>query len=90
MAQSLALFVKTIRKMTKSLQEIQKADIASALPDAQGPTSKALAQKGRKQSSAVPTGSRALEAELNAEGNEVLEQLKQQQKEVIDSLDLKQ
>lgn len=79
--------------MTKSLQEIQKADIARALPDAQGPTSKALAaQKARKLQGGdnLPSGTRGLEAELQAEGNEVLQQLKEQQKEVINSLDLKQ
>ncbi|KAI5481826.1 hypothetical protein MNV49_000103 [Pseudohyphozyma bogoriensis] len=82
-AQSLALFVKTIRKMTRSLQEIQKADIASTLPAAAS-----QAQLPANVPIAVG-GGQAIANELQEEGDAVLKQLKEQQREVIDSLDLK-
>lgn len=74
--------------MTKALQDIQKANIALSLPDEQGPTSKIFAP-----SKVTPTllgGERGIAAELREEGDAVLKQLKEQQREVIDSLDLKQ
>ncbi|KAM0746787.1 putative nucleolus protein [Meredithblackwellia eburnea MCA 4105] len=87
-AQSLALFVKTIRKMTKSLEDIQKADISRTIPTAQQAvaSAKALPEVSR----ATVQGENGLAAELEDAGDEVLQQLKEQQREVINSLDLKQ
>lgn len=78
--------------MTKALQDVQKADIARTLPgQEQNPTSLVLAsKKGSLSSKTAQGGEKALAAELAEEGNEVLKQLKEQQREVIDSLDLKQ
>lgn len=90
-AQSLALFVKTIRKMTKSLAEIQSQAIADTLPD------KTHDKAARKLLKSLPTVKQSHEVndkkmtdELDEEGREVMRQLREQQKEVIDSLDLKQ
>ncbi|ORY82898.1 putative nucleolus protein [Leucosporidium creatinivorum] len=90
-AQSLALFVKTIRKMTKSLQEVQKVSIARTLPQQeQNPTALVMAKKGSLSTKSAQGGEKGLAEELAEEGNEVVRQLKEQQREVIDSLDLKQ
>ncbi|KAL8278179.1 hypothetical protein RQP46_009352 [Phenoliferia psychrophenolica] len=86
-AQSLALFVKTIRKMTKSLQDIQKADIARTLPNERGSISTILPPLA---GASTAGGERGIAAELQEAGDEVLKQLREQQREVIDSLDLKQ
>lgn len=67
---------------------MQKADIALTLPDEQGPTSKIFKPSAGAMSTAG--GERAIAQELADEGDEVLKQLKEQQREVIDSLDLKQ
>jgi len=89
-AQSLALFVKTIRKMTKALSEVQKQAIEETLPD------RKHAVKANKVLESLPgakarAGAEAsLADELDAEGQEVMRQLREEQKEVINSLDLKQ
>lgn len=85
-AQSLALFVKTIRKMTKSLQDVQKHAIASTLPDMDGPTAKILKPL---VGDSTAGGERGIAEELEEAGDEVIKALKEQQREVIDSLDLK-
>ncbi|GAA5949518.1 hypothetical protein JCM21900_000247 [Sporobolomyces salmonicolor] len=93
-AQTLALFVKTIRKLTKSLQEVLKADVARTLPsEAEVAASRLLPAPVGGGASGVATAEsseQALAKELEAEGNEVIKQLREQQREVIDSLDLKQ
>ncbi|GAA5924899.1 hypothetical protein JCM1841_005362 [Sporobolomyces salmonicolor] len=93
-AQTLALFVKTIRKLTRSLQEVLKADVARTLPsEAEVAASRLLPAPVGGGASGVATAEsseQALAKELEAEGNEVIKQLREQQREVIDSLDLKQ
>lgn len=80
--------MKTIRKMTRSLQDVQKAAISSTLPDQQGPISKIFKPSAEYASTAG--GERGIVDELREEGDEVLRQLREEQREVIDSLDLKQ
>ncbi|GAA5937890.1 ribosome biosynthesis protein KRE33 [Sporobolomyces koalae] len=97
-AQTLALFVKTIRKLTKSIQEILKADVGRTLPtEAQVSASRLLTNAANDLNDAGASGvatkatSRdAIAKELEQEGNEVLKQLREEQREVLDSLDLKQ
>ncbi|BGP35630.1 N-acetyltransferase 10 [Rhodotorula toruloides] len=97
-AQTLALFVKVIRKLTKSLQEILKEDVARMLPTEDAAAAAAArilpaAYGSNGEVSGVATqlsNKDAIAKELEEEGNEVLKQLKEQQREVIDSLDLKQ
>jgi len=83
-AQSLALFVKTIRKMTRALQEVQKADIESTLPR-EASASHILPPSGSTSNG----GGKEIAKELQEEGDAVLKALKEQQREVVDSLDLK-
>ncbi|SGY81905.1 BQ5605_C009g05533 [Microbotryum silenes-dioicae] len=93
-AQCLALFSKTIRKLTKSLQTLQKEDVAKLVPDASlGMDKKTQAfvnQASGASTAVVKGGVQGLEEELDQEGREVLKALKESQREVIDSLDLKQ
>ncbi|GAA5883429.1 hypothetical protein JCM16303_003792 [Sporobolomyces ruberrimus] len=96
-AQTLALFVKTIRKLTKSIQEILKLDAGRSLPtEAQVSASNLLTAVGTT-SNARASGTATKETnrdvivkELEDEGNEVLKQLRDEQRQVLDSLDLKQ
>lgn len=88
-AQSLALFVKTIRKMTKALSEVQKRAIEENLPDKQHAGAAGKVLKSLPAVKAVATDASFAE-ELDKEGQEVLKQLREEQKEVINSLDLKQ
>ncbi|SCV74769.1 BQ2448_7798 [Microbotryum intermedium] len=93
-AQCLALFSKTIRKLTKTLQTLQKEDVAQLIPDA----SVSMDQKTKDFVSQPPAatagmdkgGVEGLEKELDREGQEMLKALRESQREVIDSLDLKQ
>lgn len=94
MAQSLALFVKTIRKMTKALSEVQKVEIARGLPQQQ--EAAATSSSVKNPTSAIVLakmaqgGEKGLAKELAEEGDEVVRRLREEQREVIDSLDLKQ
>jgi N-acetyltransferase 10 len=91
------LFVKTIRKLTKSIQEILKLDAGRSLPtEAQVSASNLLTAVGTT-SNARASGTATKETnrdvivkELEDEGNEVLKQLRDEQRQVLDSLDLKQ
>lgn len=80
--------------MTKALQDIQKANIALTLPDESGAISKifkpSTSAASIKVAASVLGGERGIVAELKEEGDAVLKQLREQQREVIDSLDLKQ
>lgn len=90
-AQSLALFVKTIRKMTRSLADVREHEVEKDLPDTkhrEGAERVLKSLPAVKQASAA--SEKRMEDELNEEGREVVRQLQQQQREVIDSLDLKQ
>ncbi|GAA5997679.1 ribosome biosynthesis protein KRE33 [Rhodotorula paludigena] len=96
-AQTLALFVKVIRKLIKSLQEILKEDVARTLPteDAAAAAAARLLPSasqvdGDSGVATQLTGKAALNKELEEEGNEVLKQLRDEQRDVINSLDLKQ
>jgi N-acetyltransferase 10 len=90
----LALFVKTIRKLTKSIQEILKADVGRSLPtESEVSASNLLTAAPNARASGVATketNREAIAKELEEEGNEVLKQLREEQREVLDSLDLKQ
>ncbi|KAF7347248.1 RNA cytidine acetyltransferase [Mycena venus] len=78
-SQTLALFSKVIRKITKRLVGIQKAAIGADIPDPSTRTS------------TLPTASISvpLEEELDEAGAGEMSKEKQRQREMIDSLDLK-
>nr|GAT55769.1 predicted protein [Mycena chlorophos] len=80
-SQTLALFGKLVRKITKRLVGIQKAAIGADIPEA-----------APRPAFAPETGAvtaTALEDELEEAGAEELSKEKQRQREMIDSLDLK-
>lgn len=79
MSQTLALFSKIIRKITKRLVGIQKAAIGADIPDPSTRTSTLAAAP-----ITVP-----LEEELDEAGAGEMSKEKQRQREMIDSLDLK-
>jgi len=85
-AQSLALFVKTIRKMSQSLHDILKANIALSLPEERAH----LVLEGTVPSATSGPAVTEIANELEEGGDTVLKQLREQQREVINSLDLKQ
>lgn len=80
--QALALFVKLVRKIVKHLQELRKSVIAASIPNAA--TSSALGK--------IDVGSKAVEQtvedELREAGDEVTEQLKEEQRKRLEGLDL--
>lgn len=80
MSQTLALFSKVIRKITKRLVEVQKAAISADIPE---PSTRSTALAAAAPI-AVP-----LEEELDEAGAGELSREKQRQREMIDSLDLK-
>ncbi|KZT24613.1 DUF699-domain-containing protein [Neolentinus lepideus HHB14362 ss-1] len=82
-SQTLALFVKLIRKIAKRLTDIQKEAIRAELP----PQQQTEARMGEQGSSWKPLQQR-LEDELNEAGNEEVNKMKEKQRELIDSLDL--
>ncbi|KAJ7608711.1 GNAT acetyltransferase 2-domain-containing protein [Roridomyces roridus] len=80
-SQTLALFSKVVRKITKRLVGIQKAAIGADIPDPS--TSTTIRTVG-----AAPIAV-SLEEELNEAGEGEMSKEKQRQRELIDSLDLK-
>ncbi|KAJ7053920.1 GNAT acetyltransferase 2-domain-containing protein [Mycena amicta] len=80
-SQTLALFMKLVRKITKRLVGIQKAAIGADIPEA-APRPAFSAETGNVTAA-------ALEEELDAAGAAELDKEKLRQREMIDSLDLK-
>lgn len=81
-AQALALFVKIVRRLTTALEDVQKKEIEASIPD--GPANGGDEAAPRRKISAA----QAMRDELEEEGDEITKQLRAQQREVIDSLDL--
>jgi N-acetyltransferase 10 len=88
-SQVLALLVKVIRKITKRLVDIQKAAISAELPDAtESRVDGDNATAAASQSTWKPVET-TLEDELNEAGDEATVALREKQRAMIDSLDLK-
>ena len=86
-SQSLALFVKVIRKLSKALEDARRAEITAALRP--HPTSNNAVDAEKKAGKAAwQPLSQTVDEELNASGNDAVQALRQQQREVINSLDL--
>ncbi|KAJ7652167.1 GNAT acetyltransferase 2-domain-containing protein [Mycena polygramma] len=84
-SQTLALFSKVIRKITKRLVGIQKAAIGADIPDPSTRTATAIAVMDKSWAPlAVP-----LAEELDAAGAGEMSKEKQRQRDMIDSLDMK-
>ncbi|PPQ91881.1 hypothetical protein CVT25_000756 [Psilocybe cyanescens] len=83
-AQTLALFAKMIRKISKRLIDIRKAAISAEMPQA---SITPLGESTRHEDADNVTTS--MLNELDQAGNEVTSALKERQREMINSLDLK-
>ncbi|KZV81944.1 DUF699-domain-containing protein [Exidia glandulosa HHB12029] len=83
-SQSLALFVKALRKISKYLHDIQRSAVAATLP---GP---ATLDRGSMLSRSGPTVVREMEEELVQAGKDALDDdERRRRREVFDALDLK-
>ncbi|MBW0471210.1 hypothetical protein O181_010925 [Austropuccinia psidii MF-1] len=87
----LALFVKVIRKLVKAAQEIQKAAIASSLETTTNPAPPLQAKSEvEPDAKSSRTSSKPSKSEKDIESKEIPKRLREQQRELIDSLDLSQ
>ncbi|TFK46145.1 DUF699-domain-containing protein [Heliocybe sulcata] len=84
-SQTLALFVKLIRKIAKRLTDIQKEAISAELP---APRPRANNKESKSNGHTFQPVQQRLEEELNEAGNEEARKMKEKQRELIDSLDL--
>ncbi|KAI0695980.1 GNAT acetyltransferase 2-domain-containing protein [Cytidiella melzeri] len=91
--QALALFGKLVRKLSKKLHDIQKAAVSATIPEA--PSGARIvdadgdeAKDSRNKTSWKPVES-SLDAELGEAGDEATKKLREKQKAMIDSLDLR-
>jgi N-acetyltransferase 10 len=88
-SQALALFVKLIRKISGHLHEIQKTAIGVTIPER-------TAASSLETDATLPLvtgaerGLKTMEAELDAAGHEATAALREEQRAMIDSLDLLQ
>jgi len=88
--QALALFVKSIRKINQRLVDIRKSALEAELPPA--PTADAAGdQRALKAAEALERMKPVevtIDDELREAGNEVTRELREKQREMINSLDL--
>ncbi|KAI0338986.1 DUF699-domain-containing protein [Trametopsis cervina] len=88
-SQALALFGKLVRKLSKKLQDVQKAAISATIPDAP-PSMRAIADQpegGAATKSWKPVEGN-LDAELGAAGDEAMKKMKEKNRALLDALDL--
>jgi len=83
-AQALALFAKVVRKISKRLNDIQKAAIGASIPEAVAMPSSRV---NDERADWVPVGIN-LDDELTQAGDDATNALRLKQREMIDSLDL--
>lgn len=88
--QALALFVKSIRKISKRLVDIRKSALEVELPsaptaDGTGDRRAVTAAEALEKMKPVDV---TIEDELREAGNEVTRELREKQREIINSLDL--
>lgn len=84
MNQALALFGKLIRKLSKRLQDIQKAAISASMPVPAG----AIGEAADGAATTWKPVETSLAAELQEAGDEASRALKEKQRQMLDSLDL--
>ena len=83
------MFVKVVRKITKRLMDIQKAAISAEMPDATKTFNLQSRADAPGQDEAWKPLETSLEDELNKAGDEATAALREKQRAMIDSLDLK-
>lgn len=88
--QALALFVKSIRKIGKRLMDIQKSALEAELPSA--PTADGTGDRRSVKAAEVLEKMKpvdvTIEDELREAGNEITRELREKQREMVNSLDL--
>lgn len=89
-SQALALFVKTIRKISKRLIEIQKSALEAELlpPPTANETGDQRTTRAAEALEKMKPVQVTIDAELREAGNEVTRELREKQREMINSLDL--
>ncbi|KAI0789678.1 GNAT acetyltransferase 2-domain-containing protein [Abortiporus biennis] len=87
-SQSLALFSKIIRKITKRLQDIQKAAISATIPEAPPRSHHHESTSNNVEGRSWKPVETSLNDELQEAGDEVTKALREKQRAMIDSLDL--
>jgi N-acetyltransferase 10 len=80
--QTLALFVKLVRKTVKHLQDLRKSTIAADIPTATGVSGDA------SNLSLAKAVEQTIDEELREAGDEVTEQLREEQRKRLEGLDL--
>jgi len=89
--QTLALFIKIVRKISKKLTDIQKAAISAELPStARASVPARVDSSGRDQPENWKPVETSIDDELKEAGDEVITGLKEKQREMINALDLSQ
>lgn len=88
-SQGLALFVKVVRKLVKAIEDVQRTEIGSSIPETATTQLQPLAVTS-SSTALAPSAQDSLAEELRAEGDLVTQELEARQREVIDSLDLDQ
>ena len=85
----MALFGKLVRKLSKRLQDVQKAAVEATMPEA---PSRRTAGEGDGERATTTTNWKpvetSLEDELKEAGDEATKALREKQRQMIDSLDL--
>lgn len=85
MSQVLALFGKIVRKISNRLIDIQKAAISAQLPEASSTVLDTLPVRHDEGENVIAS----LDKELEDAGKEVTSSMKERQRQMLDSLDLK-
>lgn len=87
-AQTLALFVKVVRKISKRLIDIQKEAIGATIAEANvALTTRVDGDRDPSKTDWKPV-EMSIDHELEEAGNEATKALREKQREMIDSLDL--
>ncbi|KAL7418060.1 DUF699-domain-containing protein [Mrakia frigida] len=93
--QALALFIKTVRKLSSSLQTIERAAVSASLPAERAPqdilrknVNKDGAEEGETGTSDWKPMEKTVEEDLAEAGDEVTKKMREMQREMIDSMDL--
>ena len=91
--QALALFIKTVRKLSSSLQTIERNAVSASMPertpqDIVRKVAPAGAAEGEVGTTDWKPMAKTVEEDLAEAGDEVTKKMRQMQREMIDSMDL--
>jgi N-acetyltransferase 10 len=92
-SQALALFIKAVRKLSSSLQSVQRNEVVASMPerDPKDVVRKVVGEDGKTMTAGEwKPVEQTLDEELAEAGSEESRRMKAMQREMIDSLDLSQ